>query len=177
MIAPAYRGSSGSTGTPSEKALTRDAAHIYGNLGKLVRGLTPAATVIYGESLGSGIALKLVAQHNTEQPLAIVLEAPFSSLSDVVRHTNPQLEPLVGRMESTWNSREHAAALTAPLLVLHGTDDPLIPIAQGRQVLETAASAAKIFHAVRGAGHNDIWRSDTLPVLWRFIDTHSQSIR
>ncbi len=170
VIAPAYRGSSGSTGRPTENALTRDALHIYHHLDQLIPGLTPATTVIYGESLGTGVALKLLAAPDVEQPAAVVLEAPYTSLPDVVRHLYPQYAPLIPWMKNIWNSLENVTRLTAPLLVLHGTDDPLIPINQGRQVFSAAHSQAKRFIAVQGAGHSDIWRSDTLPVLWRFID-------
>ncbi len=170
LIAPAYRGSSGSTGRPSERALTRDAVQIWRKLGDLVPGLRPETTVIYGESLGTGVALKLLAQPGTPPPMAVVLEAPYTSLPDVALRAYPQLEPLIGRMKNIWNSKQHAKALTAPLLVMHGTLDQIIPIDQGRQVFDAASSPRKRFLAVRGAGHNDIWRSDSLPVLWRFID-------
>ncbi|SLN64613.1 Alpha/beta hydrolase family protein [Roseovarius litorisediminis] len=172
VIAPAYRGSSGSSGKPSEPALSRDAQHIYRHLDRLIPGLTPSQTVIYGESLGTGVALKLLAKPGTAQPAAVVLEAPYTSLPDVVRHTYPQLEPLIPRMKNIWNSLDHARALSVPLLVLHGTDDALIPINQGRQVFTAAPSQAKRFLAVKGAGHTDIWRSDVLPALWHFIDQH-----
>jgi pimeloyl-ACP methyl ester carboxylesterase len=170
VIAPAYRGSSGSTGTPTEKALTQDARHIYDHLDDLIPGLTPATTVIYGESLGTGVALKLIASPETVQPAAVILEAPFTSLPDVVRHLYPQLKPLVPKMKNIWNNLENVTRLTTPLLVVHGTEDHLIPIEQGRQVFTAARSPVKRFVAVKDAGHSTIWRADTLPILWHFID-------
>lgn len=177
LIAPAYRGSSGSSGVPSEAALTRDAVEIYTHLDALIPGLTARETVLYGESLGTGVVLKLVSQVSGSQPAAAVLEAPYTSLPDVARHVRPQLGPLIWQMRNRFDSLRHARSLTAPLLVLHGADDPLIPIGQGRQVFDAAASEEKTFLAIPGAGHSDTWRADTLPALWRFIDDRATAIR
>ncbi len=111
-----------------------------------------------------------IASPKASQPAGMVLEAPYTSLPDVVRHTYPKLEPLIPKMTNIWNSLENVTRLRAPLLVLHGTDDPLIPIEQGRQVFTAAPSQIKRLMPVNGAGHNDIWRTDVLPALWRFID-------
>jgi hypothetical protein len=172
VIAPAYRGSSGSTGTPSEAAITADMVSLYKALGDYVPGMSPNAVVIYGESLGTGVALKLVA--HGAKPAAVVLEAPFTSLPDVVRASVPRMTPLIPRMTSIWDSAEHAQKLRAPLLVLHGAQDDLIPIEQGRAVLDAARSGTKQMIEVPGAGHHDIWRGDVMPRLWRFIEAHGR---
>lgn len=170
LIAPAYRGSSGSTGKPSEAALTRDARKIWREAGTLIPGLTPEKMVIYGESLGAAVTLKMLDAPEVAQPRAVALEAPFRSLPDVVRHAAPQFEPLIPQMKNIWNSQAHARALTAPLLILHGAEDELIPTVQSRAIHDAAASDQKQFHQVKGAGHNDIWIVDDLNVLWRFVE-------
>ena len=173
LVAPAYRGSSGSTGTPSEPALTRDARRIWRKLHRLIPGLTPDKTVIYGESLGTGVTLKMLAGRNLAAPAGVVLEAPYTSLPDVARTAYPQLTPLLGQMRNTWNSLAHIRTLRAPLLVLHGTADRVVPIKQGRQVFAAAPSKRKQFLALPGAGHTDTWRTNSLPALWAFIDDTS----
>lgn len=173
VIAPAYRGSSGSTGTPSEAAITGDMLSLYGALDAFVPGLEPGHVVIYGESLGTGVALKTVAASGV-QPAAVVLEAPFTSLPDVVRASVPRMTPLIPRMTSIWDSARHARALRAPLLVLHGDRDDLIPIAQGRAVLKAARATNKSLITVQGAGHHDVWRAPVLRSLWRFIETEGR---
>ncbi|MEB8386788.1 alpha/beta hydrolase [Rhodobacteraceae bacterium KMM 6894] len=172
VIAPAYRGSSGSTGTPSETAITGDMISLYKALGDYIPGMNPNAVVIYGESLGTGVALKLVA--SGAKPAAVVLEAPFTSLPDVVRASVPRMTPLIPRMTSIWDSVHHARTLRAPLLVLHGTRDGLIPIEQGRAIVDAARSGIKEMIEVPGADHHDIWRGDILPRLWRFIEAHGR---
>lgn len=172
VIAPAYRGSSGSTGHPSETALSRDARQIWRQLDHLLPGTPADRVIVYGESLGTGVALKLLATPDIPPPAAVVLEAPFTSLPEVVRHVYPQMIPLIPRMKNIWHSAEHARALRVPLLILHGTEDQLIPIAQGRKVLANAGSSQKQLVAVSGAGHVDIWQYSELAALWNFLESN-----
>lgn len=170
IIAPAYRGSSGSTGQPSEPAISGDVHAIWR---KFTNTKTPV--VLYGESLGTGVAIGLLARLASDPTKgsvpadAVILEAPFTSLVDVARHAYPQIDPLLDHMTNYWNSLERAASITAPLLVLHGTQDTLIPVEQGRAIFDAARSPTKRFLAVKGAGHTDIWRTDVLPQIWQFI--------
>lgn len=170
LIAPAYRGSSGSTGRPSEAALTQDARALWTRLDTFQPGLMPDRVILYGESLGTGVALKLAAQQDLTPPAALVLEAPYTSLPDVVRHLYPQLEALIPRMTNIWDSRSHAAAVHVPLMVLHGSEDRLIPPGQGRAVFEAAPALRKQYYEIEGASHSDTWRDATLAQLWAFID-------
>lgn len=165
LVALAYRGSSGSGGSPSEKKLAYDAGRLLQRIG----AYSQAPVVIYGESLGSGVALAAIERAGV-QPAGLVLEAPFTSVRAVAMAVDPQLGPLVGRMKSEWNSVRKIRGLQAPLLVIHGTDDDLIPIEMGRRLYAAAPSKQKQFLAVKGGHHTDLWRSDVLPALWRFID-------
>jgi hypothetical protein len=166
LVALGYRGASGSEGTPGETALVFDAARLWRRIGDYA-GAAPV--VIYGESLGTGVALAAMAETG-KQPAGMVLEAPYSSIKAVALASDPRLAPLVARMKNNWDSLARVGALTAPLLVIHGTEDALIPIEMGRQVFAAAPSVAKEFIAVKGGHHTDLWRSDVLPRLWRFID-------
>lgn len=165
LVAAGYRGSSGSSGTPSETALSYDAARLWRRIGEYADG----PVVIYGESLGAAVALAAI-ERSGRQPAGLVLEAPFTSLHEVARAAYPELEPLIGRMKSTWDSQARIARLAAPLLILHGTEDGLVPIAMGRQLCAAAPSYDKRLVAVENGHHTDLWRSDVLPALWRFID-------
>lgn len=166
VVALGYRGASGSSGTPSETALVFDAARLWRRIGDYAGD---APVVIYGESLGTGVALAAIAETG-KQPAGVVLEAPYTSVKAVALESDPRLAPLVARMKNEWNSLERIAALSAPLLVLHGTEDEVIPYKMGRQVFTAAPSVSKVFIAVKGGHHSDLWRSDVLPRLWRFID-------
>jgi uncharacterized protein len=169
LVAMAYRGSSGSTGSPSQKAIVSDVRALYRDLHKVLPSDAPR--VLYGESLGTGVVIVgLMASEVQPRPAAVVLEAPFTSISDVALNTSPKLAPLTKFLTSPWKSLRDAKALNAPLLVIHGTDDNLIPIEQGRQIFSAAPANSKKFLAVQGAGHTNLWRSDVLQEIWRFIE-------
>lgn len=171
LIAPAYRGSSGSSGLPVEEDISRDMTSVW-----LARYLPKGPRVIYGESLGTGVAvLSILASPAGDyakglEAAGVVLEAPFTSIPDVAATQYPALAPLADQLVNRWPTLKWAGALIGPLFILHGTDDTLIPIEMGRQVYAAAPSDQKTLREVKGAGHTDLWRSDTLPDLWRFID-------
>lgn len=174
LIAPAYRGSSGSSGHATEAALSADTLALWRAMDHLLRGSTPESTAIYGESLGAAVAIALTAAlPREERAAAILLEAPFTSLGDLASVHYPALAPYVDRLSSQWNNLAAADALTPPLLVLHGEHDALIPIEQGRRLFDAAPSVDKQWIKVRGAGHNDLWRSDVLPQILAFFEAHA----
>lgn len=178
LIAPAYRGSSGSSGTPSQDALRQDADRLYGALDAMMAGIAAHQVVIYGESLGSTVALHLLAgdaadpSHGAGPPGAVILEAPFTSVAALVGVHYPQLAPMADQLSNQWDSLGQISAVVTPLMILHGTQDALIPIEMGRQLYAAAPSEHKQFVQVQGGGHNDLWRSNVLPQIWSFIDAY-----
>ncbi|MCP4820075.1 MAG: alpha/beta hydrolase [Shimia sp.] len=168
LIALAYPGSSGSSGTPSEESLSRAARHVWDERAALLPDLN-FGTVIYGESLGTAVALHLAAALKTA-PTAIILEAPFTSIPAMAEHHYTGTGALAKNLQNQWNSLSAATDIHVPLFIMHGTNDTLIPIEMGRQIHAAAPSNSKQFLAVKGAGHTDLWRSDTLPKLFAFID-------
>ena len=182
LVALAYPGSSGSAGWPSEDALmqaantTFEAMHPTTGALRAVAGDAPV--VLYGESLGAAVGINLLSdilpsKPGHTAPTALILEAPFTSLSAMVQRHYPALSSLQAIAPSQWNVLPKIAELHAPLLVLHGTDDPLTPIEMGRQIHAAAPSQNKVFVAAQGAQHLDLWRSDTLPQIWHFIDRYA----
>ena len=166
LVAPAYRGSSGSSGTPDEAALIADALALHRAL-----DLADKPLAIYGESLGTAVTIALVEALGPQAaPAAVVLEAPFTSIPDLAEHHYPGTGALAQSLDNTWQSLLRAPALTMPLLILHGTADDLIPMQMGRQIFSAAPSQDKDFHVVNGAGHTDLWRTATQSRLWRFLD-------
>jgi len=142
-----YRGYGKSTGRPSEAGIYADARAAYDWLRG--RGRPPERIVAHGESLGTAVAVELAVR----VPVAgVVLEAPFSSAGDVAGTILPVLGPLLVR---SFRSIEKIGSLRAPLLVIHGERDGIIPIELGRRLFE-AAPEPKEFWAVAGAGHNDL---------------------
>lgn len=173
LIALAYRGSSGSQGSPVQAALVSDVAPILQATSDI-----KGPRVYYGESLGTAVLIESLAHAQNQVPFApVILEAPFTSLHALAEVHYPQLASFSGKMDNKWDSLGFANILKGPLLVLHGTQDTLIPIEQGRQIYAAAPSTNKHLETVQGAGHTDLWRSDTLPKLWQFIETYAVAVK
>jgi fermentation-respiration switch protein FrsA (DUF1100 family) len=127
-----WRGYSGSAGNPSEAANVADAVAAYRVL--VARGIAPGSIVVYGESLGSGVAVQLAARHPVG---AIVLDAPYTSIVDVAILTYPYL-PVRPLLVDRYESDRHIASVRAPVLILHGERDAVIPVEMGRTLYRLA---------------------------------------
>jgi len=158
LIAVSYRGSSGSSGRPSEDQLTEDAAAVAAKF-------APENSILYGESLGAALAIKLGVAGVGR---AVVLEAPFTSIPDVVAVQYPQ-EDLTNLFTQLWDSENTIQNLQQPLLILHGTEDRLVPIAQSERLIDAAGSASKRLVQVKGSGHQDVWMSEATRELFTFL--------
>ena len=141
-----YRGYGLSEGVPSERGVYADARAGLAELGR--RGFAPERVVLFGRSLGGGVAVELAR----DRPLAgVILESTFSSASDVANSVLPPLGLLVrGRFRSDLA----IASLRAPVLFFHGDRDRTVPIELGRRLYELAPEP-KRFVVLEGAGHND----------------------
>jgi fermentation-respiration switch protein FrsA (DUF1100 family) len=146
-----YRGYGRSEGRPDEHGTYRDARAAWQWL--VAKGQAPERIVIFGESLGSGVALQLAL----EQPRAraLVLESAFASVPAMARAVYPFL-PLWPFVRTRYDNLAKVGGLRLPLLMLHGERDDLVPFAQGRRVFD-AAPEPKRFHAIPGASHNDTY--------------------
>ena len=159
VIAPAYRGSSGSTGAPNETALLADAMTI-------VAAEHSRPLVLYGESLGTALAIRLAA---TGLGNAVVLEAPFTSFTELVGIQFPA-EDLTNLITQKWESARHAPDLNQPLLVIHGSNDHMVPITMGREIFDAAGSLEKQFFEVTGVGHSGLWTAEAKDILFAFLN-------
>jgi hypothetical protein len=142
-----YRGYGKSSGRPSEQGLYRDseAGYIY----LLGKGYRPEQMILHGESLGTAVAIDLASRRPCA---ALILEAPFTSASEVAGTVVPFLGPLLVR---SFNSLPKIRWIRVPKLFMQGDRDEVIPLRLG-QKLFAAAQGTKTFWIVPGAGHNDI---------------------
>jgi uncharacterized protein len=142
-----YRGYGGSTGTPTETGLISDGLASY----DYIRAQTDAPIGLYAHSLGSGVAVPLAASRPV---FAMVLEAPFTSILDVARHRMGWV-PLDGLLKHPFRSDLVIGDIATPILILHGTDDRVIPFDLGKRLFELAPPGTE-FIAIEGAGHNNL---------------------
>jgi fermentation-respiration switch protein FrsA (DUF1100 family) len=134
-------------GQPSERALCHDADAAYAEL--LHLGYSPERIIVQGESLGTAIAVDLAIR---KQCAGVILESPLMSAGRMAGTVLPFIGPLFIRGYDTYSkiSRVHA-----PLMVIHGNADEIVPFSQGRAVFD-AANEPKLFWPVSGAHHNDL---------------------
>lgn len=150
VLLVAYRGYSGNPGTPSEHGLYADARAALDWLA--AHGVDGVSTVVYGASLGSGIATKMAAERELG---AVVLEAPYTSTVDVATLRLP-LVPVRWLMKDRFESLARITAITEPVLVMHGDRDTVVPQGLGRRLYEAATSVKEGFWP-RGVGHDDLF--------------------
>ena len=162
LVALSYRGYAGSTGRPTEAGLIEDARAAYDFA---VKRYGAERIVLWGESLGSGVALALAA----ERPVArIVLEAPFLSAVDVAAGVYPFL-PVRVLMKDQFRSDLRVAKVTAPVLVMHGDRDAVVPISSG-QLLYKLITSPKRFVRIAGGGHENLGRFGAVAEARKFLE-------
>jgi uncharacterized protein len=144
------RGYGGSGGRPTEENNVADAIAAYDDLAE--RGVLPEKIVVYGESLGSGQAIRLAAARPVA---AIVLESPLTSTVDVARATYFWL-PLRLLITDQYNNERNVRAVPVPVLVLHGEQDKVIPVEMGLRVYR-AANEPKEIELFPHGGHVDLF--------------------
>ena len=145
-----YRGYGLSEGRPTEASLTADALSIYDELAAR-KDVDPDRTVVFGRSLGSGVAVQLAARRPVR---AVVLVSPFDSLRSIARKQYPFV-PVSLLLRHPFDSLAHAPAIEAPLLVIAGERDRLIPPKFSRRLHE-AWGGPKLWRLIEQADHNDI---------------------
>lgn len=144
-----YRGYGGNPGSPSETGLRLDAEAALELL--LRRGYPQHRIAYFGESLGSGVAVELATRR---RPGAVVLRSPFTSLADIGRIHYPFL-PVRLLLRDRYASVDRIAAIGAPLLVIAGDRDAIVPPRSSRALYDVAVEP-KRWVEVPGADHNDL---------------------
>ncbi|MCK5546038.1 MAG: alpha/beta hydrolase [Rhodospirillaceae bacterium] len=162
-----YRGYGGNSGTPDEPNLMFDGKAAVDFLAS--QGVPTSRVVAYGESLGSGIVVSLAmdAAFDGKHFKAVVLEAPFSSAVDAGRAHYPFL-PVGILMKDRFESTSRISAIRAPLLIVHGDKDEVIPINLGKKLF-SAALPPKEAKWIPGAGHNNLYEFGAGDVVLEFL--------
>ena len=144
-----YRGYGGNAGRPTEAGLAEDsrAARIY----LASRADVDASRIVYfGESLGAAVAVRLAVDH---PPAALVLRSPFTSMADIGGHHYPLL-PVRLLLRDRFDAIDQIRRIRAPLLVIAGGRDRIVPIEYSRRLYEAAGSPKSMF-VLPDLDHND----------------------
>ena len=144
-----YRGYGGNGGSPSEDGLTRDARAGLAELQR--RGVAADRVLLWGESLGTALAIRLA----TENPVAaVLLDSPYTSIVDAAQRQYPYV-PVRPLLRDRFDSMSRVARVKAPILVMQGSVDRLVPPAMGRALMAAAKVPTELWVA-EGAGHEDL---------------------
>jgi fermentation-respiration switch protein FrsA (DUF1100 family) len=146
LLMVAYRGYSGSAGSPSETANVADALLAYDRL--RAEGTPPDSIVLFGESLGTGVATQVA---EAKSAAALILDSPYTSFADAAQHHYWWL-PARLLIVDRYDIIGRIGRVYVPLLILHGEADDVVPVAMGRAVF-AAANQPKQLVTFPGAGH------------------------
>ena len=158
-----YRGYSGSTGSPSEAHNVADAKLAYDAL--IGEGVKPDDIIIYGESLGTGVAIQVAREKKAQ---GLVLDSPYTAMVDRAAELYPWL-PVRWLVTDQYESRAWIADVHIPLFILHGELDVIVPVEMGR-ALFALANAPKEIKTLPGAGHGDHYLFGSFEVINAWID-------
>ena len=176
-----YRGFGGNPGSPSEDGLLADARSVVAWLRR--NGVEPAETIMYGESLGTGVAVQTAAAQargdldpgdldpgGRAAPFAgVLLESPYTSIADVAQHHYWYL-PARWLLLDKWDSAAVIGQIGAPLLVLHGRADNTVPFKFGKRLYEMAPEPKAALFLPDG-NHTDLFNMpDVIAAVTDFVE-------
>jgi len=156
-----YRGF-GNPGSPSEEGLYKDARAAIDAL--RAKGLPDKAFVLYGESMGTGVAVQMATEYDAS---GLILESPYTSVPNVAADRYP-LVPVRLLLRDKYNSLAKIRDVHMPLLLLHGEMDQVVPAKFGKQLF-AAANEPKQAEFIPNAGHNDVYDLRVQQLVLNFI--------
>jgi hypothetical protein len=166
-----YRGYGGNPGAPSESGLYEDARAAARFLE--AQGLARRRWVLYGESIGAGPAVQLAQELAARGPDGrdrlggVILEAAFTSTADLAAGLYWFL-PMRLLVRDRFDNLGKIASIGAPLLIVHGERDEIVPLAHARRLF-AAAREPKTLRLVPGAGHNDLFGPEAAEAILDFV--------
>lgn len=154
-----YGGFGNSRGRVSVRGTASDARAALAHL-RAIYGADPQHTLYVGISMGAAVAVRLASE--TSSPLGMALVAPFAALRDMGKLFYPTLTWSGRLVGNRYDSVSLIQRIGCPLLILHGTDDDLVPLSQGRKLFDAAAEPKRLV-TVDTANHMDV---GDFPQFW-----------
>jgi len=158
-----WRGFSGNAGEPSEEGLYKDAKSAIKWLKS--EGAIEENIIIYGESLGTGVATE-VAQHKNFA--GIILESPFTSMVEAGKTKYP-IFPIGLLLKDKYESSKKIKNIKSPILIMHGEADRIVPFWMGKQMYELA-NEPKYSYFSKEDDHMMDFNEDLINAIRKFIN-------
>lgn len=184
MMLVDYRGYGDNAGTPSEAHFARDARSIWNYLTSELQ-VPPHRIVIYGESLGGGVATRLASDlcQDGIEPGGLILQSTFSSLVAVAQE-HFSIVPVSLLLVDRFPSDQRIKNVTCPILQIHGQQDSIVSFSIGQRLFASAPPTSshgipKTFIVLSQADHNDLYgwnpdRAKLIDGLKAFLDDVDQ---
>jgi pimeloyl-ACP methyl ester carboxylesterase len=162
LLLAGYRGYGGNPGRPSETHLYGDAAGLLAKLA--VENMAPDGTILYGYSMGTGIASYAASQ---VKPRAVILEAPFTSFRDAVRQQAGRAP--VWLVRTQFDTRSRIGEIDVPILLMAGGQDQVTPATFAEKLAALNETFASL-HIFKEAGHGDMFAHGALEAVTGFFE-------
>ena len=160
----AWRGFSGNAGKANEVGLYNDAESAIKWLQS--KGVTEQNIILYGESLGTGVAIEVAQNKNYA---GIILESPYTSMVNVGKKYYPFF-PVSLLLKDKFESYKKIKKVSVPVLVLHGKEDKIVPFSMGKKIYELA-NEPKFFYSQEYGDHMIDYDAGLLTTLKKFIQS------
>ena len=148
-----YRGFGESSGSPSVNGTKLDARAAWEWLLR-EKGYSPEQVIIFGRSLGGGVAASLAAE---TEPAGLIMESTFISLKEVAKHMFPMM-PVGLLLPQDYDTVANLEKMHIPVLFIHSPDDEVVPFAQGKALYDNYKGPGR-FLQITGAHNNGFWES------------------
>ena len=158
----AWRGFSGNKGKPSERGLYIDGNSATKWLKNL--GLNEEDIILYGESLGTGIATEIAQNSNFA---GLILETPFTSMVDAAKNVYPYI-PVGLLLKDRYENYKKIKNINIPILVMHGEADQIVPFRMGKKIYDIAKQP-KYYHFTKYDDHMMEYDENLVSELKKFI--------
>ena len=160
-----WRSFSGNPGKPNE-------INLYGDAKKAVkwlndRGVETENIILYGESLGTGVAVEL---GQTNKFNSIILESPYTSMVKAAKIYYPYL-PVKLLLKDKYESEKKIKNIETPILIMHGKKDNIVPFYMGKKLFETANKPKK-FLQIEEDDHMLSFNDNLLLEIKNFINKY-----
>jgi len=160
----AWRGFSGNNGYPTEKGIYEDARSAIRWLKN--NGTKEENIIIYGESLGTGVAIEIAQNNNFA---GVILESPFTSMVDAAKNKYPFF-PIRFLLKDKYESDKKIKNINSPILIMHGEIDKIVPFWMGKKMYDIA-NEPKYSYFSKYDNHMMEYNENLLSVLKKFINS------
>lgn len=172
-LLPEYRGFGSVPGSITQTGLEQDALAAINYL--YSRGFSNQDIILYGFSLGSHMAVNSGYELGNEQPFAaMLLEVPFDSLYNTVKHHVSVPLPLKYLVRDRYENLDRITGINSPVFIMAAEDDRVVPLPRAQNLYHHAMQPKKM-KVYPQAGHNDLYIHGNYKDILAWLEQHEKT--